>query len=280
MSSPAVLTAIIPASNEARLIPACLGALLNSDWTRAAPVQVVVVANGCSDDTAQVARGFEPQAQARGWDLQVIERAQGGKIGALNAGDAAARGAMRAYLDADVTLSPDLLQQLADLLDQPGARYASGRVMITAKGWVSRGYARIWQQVPFMSACVPGCGLFAVNETGRARWGVFPDVVSDDTFVRLCFTPAERLQIAASYDWPIAEGLAALIRVRRRQDAGVDEIAQQFPELLTNDDKPSFALRDKLRLALRAPLGFVIYCTVALASKLTRHRAQGWSRSR
>jgi len=168
------LTVIIPASNEARLIPACLGALLNSDWTRAAPVQIVVVANGCSDNTAQVARDFEPQAQARGWDLQVIERAQGGKIGALNAGDAAARGRMRAYLDADVTLSPELLQQLADLLDQPGARYASGRVAITAQGWVSRGYARIWRQVPFMTACVPGCGLFAVNERAAPAGGCFP----------------------------------------------------------------------------------------------------------
>src|SRR5690606_35650380 len=150
------------------------------------------------------------------------ELAQGGKPGALNAGDAAARGPMRAYLDADVTVSPPLLAQIVAVLVQAGPAYASGRVNITTRqSRVSRAYARIWRQVPFMRQGVPGCGFFAVNAVGRARWTEFPAIISDDTFVRLQFAPTERHLVQAGYDWPIAEGFGALVRVRRRQDAGV-----------------------------------------------------------
>jgi glycosyltransferase involved in cell wall biosynthesis len=47
---------ILPASNEAALIGHCLNALLASEWTRSESVEIVVVANGCTDDTADQAR--------------------------------------------------------------------------------------------------------------------------------------------------------------------------------------------------------------------------------
>lgn len=274
----ATISVIVPASNEAALIGRCLGALLASRI--AATVEVIVVANGCLDDTASVARSCAEQAADRGWRLEVIERAEGGKPGALNAGDAAARGAIRVYLDADVTVTPDLLAQLATVLDAPMPRYASGQVDIAATTPVSRAYARIWRRVPFMRDVVPGCGLFAVNAAGRARWGNFPGIIADDVFVRLQFAPQERFGVPAAYRWPIAEGLRNLIRVRRRQNAGVDEIAAHYPDLIRNEDKPDFPAADKLRIALGNPLGFLIYAGVALAVKLTPRSDQDWSRGR
>ncbi|WP_020042861.1 glycosyltransferase family 2 protein [Salipiger mucosus] len=274
------LSVILPASNEAALIARCLSSLVASRWNAAAPVETLVIANGCRDDTAGRARAQAGAFAARGWPLRVIERAEGGKLGALNAGDAAARGPVRVYLDADVTVSPDLLAQLHDALDTARPRYASGRLDITAGGVMARAYARVWRQVPFMARGVPGCGVFAVNAAGRARWGAFPEIISDDTFVRLNFAPAERVGVPAPYRWPVAEGLANLVRVRRRQDAGVAEIGSAFPQLRANDDTPPFPARDKLRLALRDPLGFAVYAGVALAVRLTPARAQGWSRGR
>ncbi len=273
------LSVILPASNEAALIGGCLSAILESDW-EGAGVQVVVVANGCHDDTVARAQAMDDQFVARGWRLDVLDLATGGKLGALNAGDAAALGATRVYLDADVTISRGVLWQLSNALDSASARYASGTVNITAQGWMSRTYARIWRQVPFMTECVPGCGVFAVNQAGRERWDTYPDIISDDTFVRLSFRPDERIGVPASYNWPIAEGFANLVKVRRRQDAGVDQIAEQFPELIENDDKPSFPTSRKLGIALRDPIGFAVYSGVALISKLTRNRVDGWSRSR
>ncbi|MFD1342238.1 glycosyltransferase [Litorisediminicola beolgyonensis] len=274
------LSIIIPASNEAALIRACLRSLVDQHWTRTAPVEVVVVANGCSDDTAKRARAFTQAFSDRGWHLHVVERGQGGKIGALNAGDAVARGGMRVYLDADVVLAADLLDALADALAVPQARYASGRIDITApSNLASRAYARMWRRVPFMAEGVPGCGLFAVNAAGRMRWGAFPDVASDDTYVRLLFAPEERIAVSPAYLWPVVEGLSALVRVRRRQDRGVAEIAERYPELVANEGKPHLPLGRKLAMALRDPVGFAVYSGVALAARMGRDDG-GWSRGR
>lgn len=274
------LSVILPANNEAALIGGCLEALLASEVPAGWTAEIVVAANGCHDATVQMARSYGARADACGWGLIVLDLEQGGKPGALNAGDAAASGALRVYLDADVTVSPGLLAQLVAALHVDAPRYASGAVDIAAEGAVSRAYARIWRQVPFMRDVVPGCGLFAVNAAGRARWQAFPAIISDDIFVRLQFTPAERKGVGSSYRWPIAEGWRNLVKVRRRQNAGVDEVLARFPGLAANDDKPDFPLREKLRIALGDPLGFVVYAGVALMVKLTPKRAQDWSRGR
>ncbi|MBV7395180.1 glycosyltransferase [Mameliella sediminis] len=274
------VSVILPASNEAALIGDCLDALLASEVAVDHAVEVIVVANGCRDETADRARARADRMADKGWRLKVIERAEGSKPGALNAGDAAASGAIRVYLDADVTVAPDLLAQLVRVLDVAAPRYASGQVEIAADGAVSRAYARIWRRVPFMRDVVPGCGLFAVNAAGRARWGAFPQIISDDIYVRLHFRPGERVGVTAPYRWPIAEGWHNLVKVRRRQNAGVDEIAARYPALTENDDKPRFPLPEKLGLALRDPVGFGIYSGVALAVKLTPRAQQDWSRGR
>lgn len=278
--APPHLSVIVPASNEARHIGACLDALAAARWDAARPAEIVVVVNGSRDGTAATARAKAAALEGAGLPLRVIERAEASKIGALNAGDAAARGAARLYLDADVVVSADLPAQIVAALDTGAPRYASGTVRITGDGPVARVYARVWRNVPFMRAGVPGCGLYAVNAAGRARWGRFPDIIADDLFARLSFRPDERVAVSASYRWPVAEGWRSLVRVRRRQDAGVAEITRRFPELLRNEDKPALSRGDRVGLALRDPAGFAVYASVALAVRLTRSRHTGWSRGR
>ncbi|MEH7827765.1 glycosyltransferase family 2 protein [Gemmobacter denitrificans] len=273
-----VLSVIIPASNEAGYIGACLSALFASPLPPGG-AEAVVVANGCRDDTADRARALAARAEAAGWGLTVLDLPQGGKPSALNAGDAVARGGMRAYLDADVLVSPALIGQLVEVLATPAPRYASGTAHIPqAQSRVTRAYARFWQTLPFAQSVAPGYGLFAVNAAGRARWGEFPAIISDDTFVRLQFLPAERVQVAAPYDWPMIEGFAALTRVRRRQDAGVAEIARLWPGLLAREGRARLGLGGLAARALRDPLGFATYAAVSLAVRA--RRGNGWTRGR
>ena len=162
-----MLSVLIPASNEADYIGPCLSALFASEGVTG---QAIVIANGCRDRTADVARGVDP----RGWDLRVIERPEGGKPAALNAGDAAAAHGLRVYLDADVTVSRGVMAALAQALGAQAPRYASGTPHIPrAQSAVTRAYARVWQRLPFNLIPAPGYGLFAVNAVGRARWGRF-----------------------------------------------------------------------------------------------------------
>lgn len=271
------LSVLIPAHNEAGLIGACLRALFASDPVPGG-AEVIVVANGCRDATAPEAEAC--RAEAGEWALTVLDLAQGGKPGALNAGEAAARGAVLAYLDADVVVSPALMGQIAAALDRAEAGYASGQVVIPtpAQGF-SRTYAGFYRQVPFFHHGLPGCGFFAMNRAGRERWGNWPKIISDDTFARLNFTPEERIALPAPYLWPIVEGVGALVRVRRRQDAGVAEIARRYPDLLVNDDLRPGGPGWVLRAAARAPLGFLAYVAVALMVRLRRGGGD-WARGR
>lgn len=276
------LSVIIPANNEAEHIAACLSALLASrDLPQAGTAQVIVVPNGCTDDTGGIAAGFAARFAARGWQLQVVELAEGNKLAALDAGDDAATCAMRAYLDADVAVSKNLLAQTVQALQSDKPRYVSGQVQLAqAQSGLTRAYGRFYAQVPFMTQTAPGCGYFAMNGAGRARWASWPRIISDDTFARLSFAPDERVQVDASYEWPLVEGFANLIKVRRRQNAGVAEIAQKFPALLANDAKQGFTAFGLLRAIARAPLGFVVYAGVALAVKLSPGKTGDWRRGR
>ncbi|HAC47902.1 glycosyl transferase [Sulfitobacter sp. HI0082] len=274
------VSVLIPAHNEADWLPACLDALCATDLM-AGPVEVIVVANGCTDDTAELARRKAPAFEARGWALRVLELAQGSKLGALNAGEAAARGAVLVYLDADVLVSPPLLAQLAEALAEDAPRYASGMPQVTTSGdWVTRHYTRFWQTTGFMTHGVPGFGVFAMNRTGRARWGEWPDIISDDTFARLNFRPEERIAVPAPYAWPMIEGFAPLVRVRRRQDIGVAEVEQLFPDLMRNDDAHD-QMRPFWRRALADPLGALVFVAVRLTICAPVFRsANRWVRGR
>lgn len=264
-----MLSVIIPASNEEAYIAECLQALLANEGKGN---EVIVVANGCRDQTAEKAR--DASKVNNGWTCKVIELAKGSKPLALNTGDAAAAFGMRAYLDADVIVSSGLIAALTDVLDVEEPRYASGTPVIPpARSAVTRAYARFWQKLPFNRTAAPGYGLFAVNAPGRARWGEFPAIISDDTFVRLQFEPEERLQVAQTYQWPMIEGFSALTRVRRRQDAGVKELETLYPGLLTREGKPPLAKGDVLRMALADPVGFAVYGAVSAAVRARKGSA-------
>jgi glycosyltransferase involved in cell wall biosynthesis len=274
--SPKMLSVIIPCHNEESFVGTCLESLLKQTD---APknVEIIVVPNGCTDATADKARSYAAAFRERGWTLGVHESPQPGKVPALNFGDTVARGDCLLYLDADILCGLQILGQIADALDTDQPRYATGRLVVApARSWVSRRYARFWQSLPFMESGAVGAGLFAVNSAGRARWGVFPALISDDTFVRLQFEPSERIQVEEAFLWPIIEGFRNLVRVRKRQDSGVAEIRQIDPALLTREGK---AKPDYPALFRKDPIGFCVYSLVSIAVRLTPASGQ-WTRGR
>ena len=179
---------IIPANDEAGWIDACLEALLAQE--DAGPVEVIVAANACADGTEARAAAHAPAFAARGWRLDVLSILRPGKLGALDAADAAiaarvAGGAAegpRAYLDADVVMAPEMLAQLRAALDVDAPRYATGTIEVApARTLATRAYARVWARTPFVRGGAVGAGLFAVNPAGRARAGTASPTSSPTT---------------------------------------------------------------------------------------------------
>ena len=279
-----MLSVVIPANDEEAWIGPCLDALLAQ---KGAPegMEVVVAANACADATVAVAGARVNAFAAKGWRLTVLDIAEGGKPNALNRGDAACSHPARVYLDADVICAPDLIARLAAALDRPDPVYATGRLEVApARSWVTRRYADLWTRLPFVRNGAPGAGLFAVNGAGRARWLRFPPIISDDTFVRVLFAPRERVEVAASYSWPMVEGFRNLVRVRRRQNAGVEEIHARLPGAAENEAKAPLGAAGALRLFAEVPASFCVYAAVTIAVGLSSALGAGgrgnWARGR
>src|SRR4029077_11407775 len=98
---------IIPAHNEEAVLRRTLDALC-AGWSDG-EFEAIVVANACSDRTAEIARGFGPR-------VRVLETDVPSKSNALNLGDRAARGFPRLYVDADVILSVGAVRRVAKVL--------------------------------------------------------------------------------------------------------------------------------------------------------------------
>ena len=263
-----LFTIIIPAYSEETCIGACLTAILEDD-NLYHPLALVVVVNGSSDRTAAIARGFTAQARARNIAFQVLETPRAGKARALDLGDSRVSGGARAFIDADVICAPGLIAELAALLDVPRPRFASGTIIpLAGESRISRWYARFWTIRPFVADDVCGCGLHAVNAAGRQRWGHFPEILSDDKYVKLHVTPDERVKSPLPYHWPVPQGLRNLIRVRSRWCRGNRELALRFPEILDNDQPRNQTVPALVKLIRQDPVSAFWFVVVFAAAKL------------
>jgi glycosyltransferase involved in cell wall biosynthesis len=179
------VSVIIPAHNEAAVVGGCLRAVLAS--TIADELEVIVVCNGCTDDTASV-------AQAVSGRIRVLDSPIAAKHAALNLGDRDATAPLRVYLDADTIVSPGAIEAVADLLEQPGVMAASPEIDFDLRNcsWPARQFHQVWRQSPYFTGTTLGAGFYAVSERGRTRFDEFPPVVGDDYFVSCLFADEER----------------------------------------------------------------------------------------
>ncbi|MFJ9545457.1 glycosyltransferase [Streptomyces erythrochromogenes] len=183
---------VIPAHNEGRVIGRLLDALL-ADSPSSGP-DIVVVCNGCTDDTAQV-------AGARGDRVRVVEIPTPSKHTALRVGDEHARGFPRLYVDADVVVGAAGVRTLADALaaDPDLLAAAPGRdIPPTGCAWPVRAYYRVWQRLPAVREGLFGRGVIAVTEEGHKRIAALPPLMADDLAASLAFGPGERRVVEAA----------------------------------------------------------------------------------
>jgi glycosyltransferase involved in cell wall biosynthesis len=257
---------VIPAHDEEHALPRCLDALLAD----AAPGEfdVVVVCNGCTDRTADVAR-------ARG--VRVIETPVAGKTHALDLGDDAARSFPRLYVDADVELSTDAARRLVAQLVDPRTPAASPTMDndLSRCSWPVRAFYAVWTRLPYVREGMIGVGVYALSATGRARFGRFPKVVADDGYVRLLFARQERPRVPeAKVRVRPPRTLADLVRVKTRSRLGGYELAREFPALMLRERGAKSYGGAARAVALRPWLwpAAVVYAWVVARSRVAAKR--------
>jgi glycosyltransferase involved in cell wall biosynthesis len=256
---------VIPAYNEANGIQRTLRALLADGVP---DLVIVVIANACKDDTAARARAVA--ATAGHAELIVLETEEGGKTNAMNLGERELRARNRdvfprLFLDADIELAPGSTRALFAAAGAPGpARVCAARPVFDASqsSLAVRCFYEGERSNPYHRSGAPnGSGTFAVNAAGRERWGDFPAVLADDSFVERQFAPGERETVlGAEAIVRVPRTFAALRRISARKRLGAYELDAVAPPRA--EDRGSggtfvAVARDMLPNPLRWPAFFV-----------------------
>ncbi len=254
-------TVIIPAHNEGQVIGRLLRQLAPGI---AGELDVIVVANGCTDDTAEVAGSFGP-------GVRVLTLPTASKQAALAAGNRAAAGYPRVYVDADVEVGAATVRALAAAVRQPGVHAAAPeRVLALARcPWPVRWYYDVWSRLPEVRRGLFARGVIAVDQAGGERLAGLPPLLADDLAASLAFAPHERRVVPgtrAVIHPP--HRFADLVRRRVRADQGVCQIERSAgaPRATARTRIP-----DLLALTARNPLlaaRVALFLSVAVTARL------------
>ncbi len=273
---------VIPAHNEAGVIGRCLDALFAGIGPD--DLDVVVVCNGCRDETAAVARGS-------GHPVRVLELPQPSKAAALRAGDVAARAFPRLYVDADVVLPGRSACAVAGRLAagavaaRPPIFYETSRASTPV-----RSYYRARARMPAVMHALWGAGVYGLSFEGRSRFDTFADFGADDLWIDRQF---ERQEIEIVDCDPVVVAVPRrtrdLLRVLRRTYRGKVETAPSSGVDERAVATTTSALADLRRLGASGPRGAAdaaVYVAFALGARLAmaisarrgRAFAPGWER--
>ena len=223
-----MISIVIPARNEGRVIARTLRAMTTG--AAVGEIDVLVVCNGCTDDTVSIARSFGPP-------VRVIETEVGSKAHALNLGDQASLAFPRIYVDADVIITLSSIRALAARLDLGDVLAVAPQSCVDLDGcsWYVRAYYDVRSRLPSARQGIGGSGVYALSHAGRRRFGEFPNVAADDSYVRIQFTPKERETLAYVNSTVFAPRMIKdLILIRTRAYYGTLELARRCPDLWDN----------------------------------------------
>lgn len=146
------LSLVIPAYNEAKRLPPFLQSIADYDSAHSADIlEIIVVDDGSTDDTAALAENFRAQLPK----LKVIRQPQNrGKGAAVRTGVLAAQGDTVAFMDADgATPITELPKMIAALKNSdiaignrwmPGAKTERHSLLRKFSGWVYRTYMSLF----------------------------------------------------------------------------------------------------------------------------------------
>lgn len=263
---------IVPSYNEAAVIERTLAHL--SPLAVDGYLELIVVCNGCVDNTADIARRVP--------GVRVIELEVGSKPAALNAGDEAATLWPRLYLDADIAMSPvaalavlDRLAQGDILAARPAFRYDT-----TGASWLVRSYYRARQRIPQFKRALWGAGVYGLSQEGHQRLGVFPNITGDDLFVDTLFDSSQKVVVPTepSVVRTPADAKSLLAILRRNLKAGTEDLQSGHGPAARTSPASVRALVRSIR-GPRSAFDVAVYAAMALVARRPGARNRGrWER--
>lgn len=263
------MSVVIPAHNESAVIADMLRRLLETDPEQR--LEIVVAANGCTDNTAAVAAAVSPR-------IRVVEIDTPSKTAALNAGDVASTVFPRAYVDADVHVTGEALLAVGDALKGPPFIGAPRmQVDVCGASLAVRWQYRVWDLTDYRTSTMVGSGVYVLSEAGRARFDRFPPVIADDMYAMQLFAPDERVSIRDhAFTVRAPSTLDAFIRRQTRIIAGNYQLRERYPESVQRGSTSTLRALF-VRILCRPPLWLpaILYAGVRIAARRRASRVRG-----
>jgi len=273
-----MISIVVPAHNEAKVIARCLRSM--TEGARPGELEVLVVCNGCSDDTEAIAASF-------GGPVRVLVSPVASKNAALNLGHSTATGWPRFFVDADIELPLASIRKVAALLDGGRILGAAPRITVDLAGCSApvRAYYDIWLRTPYVNEGMLGSGVYAISRAGGARFDAFPDIIADDGFVRLLFSPEERRTVDdCHFVMRPPATLRSLIHINVRRRVGLFEMAERHPETTRREARGQRRFVYGLAADPRRWPGLAVYgfaklaCVAIYRWKALQGRQKEWNR--
>ncbi|MBQ1093552.1 bifunctional polysaccharide deacetylase/glycosyltransferase family 2 protein [Streptomyces sp. B93] len=184
------VTVIVPAYNEKECIANTLRSLARSTH----PIEIIVVDDGSTDGTAQLAR--DTAADLGMLNVRVIRQENAGKPAALNNGVRNAAHDIVVMMDGDTVFEPDTVRQLVQPFADPGVGAVAGNAKVGNRNTV----IGAWQHIEYVMGfnldrrmydllrCMPtipgAIGAFR-REAVLGAGGMSEDTLAEDTDITI-----------------------------------------------------------------------------------------------
>lgn len=247
-----MLTVVIPAYNEESCI---INTLKNYDFEFNIEIQVIVVANGCVDNTANVVKEKFNR-------FQVVELFEGSKIAAINKGLSEARYDHILIQDADVLIDRSSILELLKFIESEEYLYASPIAKVTVKGGVLiKSYYKFLKKTPAFAKGMVNSGAYLLSKHAVKKLGKFPRVIADDGYVKGTLGPENLRNICGCYSFVKSpEDIWSLIKIKTRSKLGNIELAKHKQSPSRGENHFKALLR--IAISQRVIFSFLVYCLV------------------
>jgi biofilm PGA synthesis N-glycosyltransferase PgaC len=230
---------VIAVRNGEKFLAAKLQSIFELNYPREL-MQITVISDGSNDRTDEIARSFSD----RGVSFFRIEPS--GKSSAINFGISRATGEILILTDVRQTLDPDSVRNVIACFGDPTVGAVSGELAIRAgfsreeadTGLYWKYEVFIRKQMSRIDSTFGTNGPFYAMRRSLAV-PIPPDTLIDDVYLPLAaFFQGYRLILedsAKAFDYPT--NLTSEFKRKVRTQAGLYQILQQYPQLLTSENR-------------------------------------------
>ena len=175
------ISIIIPAKNEERMIGRCLASLAKLDFARER-FEVILVDNGSTDKTMEIAESFQDRL-----NLRVLQKTGVRISGLRNLGAQEAQGAIVAFLDADCLARSDWLERILELAPANGVGVVGAHYLLPDDStWIGQTWHRYQEAEKSGEVSHVPAGDLIMRREDFLRLGGFDETIQTNEDYELC----------------------------------------------------------------------------------------------